>query len=99
MQDNLTMNLSQLFEGVTKSKKPSPSAQIKEIAQNVSYNMDKFMPDDEEMQDEWESASLNDRVDMLDSFVDEFFEQYYSSEKEMEFISQHRQEILKLAAK
>ena len=93
------MNLSQLFEGISKSKKPSPSVQIREIADNISSNMDKFMPDDEEMQDEWESASLKDRVDMLDSFVDEFFEQYYDSPKEMAFISQHRHEILKLASK
>jgi hypothetical protein len=88
------MNLFNLLnEGVAKGK-----LSVKSIADNIRYNLDKFMPDDEEMQNQWYDGTLQDRIDMLESEVDNFFEQYYDSPKEMQFISNHRREILKAAA-
>ena len=68
---------------------------IDSIASEARYKMDKWLPDDPEMQDDYFEGSDEDKYSILDEYIDEYFEMYIEkTEKAMDFISQHRSEII-----
>lgn len=74
---------------------------IEEIASQAVYDADRWMGDgaDEEATEEFYSSSLSDKIEVIRENIDSFFEQEYESQKDMAFISKHRNAIIELVAR
>lgn len=67
---------------------------INDIVQTIAWKVDKWMPEDRDLQDEYYASDKEGREGIVDEFIDKGFYRYYESADDQEFINTHRNKIV-----